>query len=46
MTENDYYVGEFVDGKIHGYGTFAMKTGTYVGYRKNEIKQGFGKYIK
>ena len=41
----DKYVGEYKDGKRHGYGTYCFSSGAkYIGHWKNGLQDGFGVY--
>ena len=41
---NGYYIGEFLGGKRHGYGTYYWNDGAiYQGYWEADLKNGYGK---
>ena len=42
--KGEKYIGEFSNGKFHGYGTFAHAGRKYVGQYKNHKKHGQGTY--
>ena len=44
---NGYYIGDYKDGRFHGFGTFVYDDGsTYVGAWKDYDRHGPGKLIK